>query len=148
MLGESGNGMSTEVWWSPSFQFESWIAGQSAKQLADEWERYTGTQWTQPLGYGHALWEVGLASLKGAADPHDKNAVRDSIAKLKVDTVVGSVNFKGSAIKNVAITNMAGGQWRKTKQGSRFPNQLLITTNETARHLPLDSEFKLRSQLI
>jgi branched-chain amino acid transport system substrate-binding protein len=146
-LGERGDGMSTEVWWTPSFPFRSSITGQTARELASEWERYMGMQWTQPLGYGHALWEIALAALRNAADPKDKKALRDSIANLAVDTIIGPVRFKNSPVKNVAITSTVGGQWRKTRKGSKFPNELLIVNNETATQIPVDTEFKLLSQL-
>ena len=80
----------------------------------------TGKQWTQPLGYSHAIWEVGLAALASAADPKDKDSLKAAIANLSVDTIVGPVTFKDSPIKNVALTSLAAGQWRKTKNG-RFP---------------------------
>jgi branched-chain amino acid transport system substrate-binding protein len=38
--------------------FKSSLTGQSAKALAADWESSTGKQWTQPIGYGHALFEV------------------------------------------------------------------------------------------
>jgi branched-chain amino acid transport system substrate-binding protein len=146
-LGDSGDGMSTEVWWTPAFPFRSSITGQTARELATEWEKFMGMQWTQPLGYGHALWEVALAALKNAADPKDKKALRDSIANLTAETIIGTVKFKSSPVKNVAVTSTVGGQWRKTKKGSKFPNELLIVNNETATHIPVDAELKLLSQL-
>lgn len=145
-LGAAGNGMSTEVWWTPAFPYKSSITGQTAKALAADWEKSTGKQWTQPIGYGHALFEVGIAALKATPNPKDKKALRDSIANLQMETVVGPVNFKGSAIKSVAVTNLVGGQWRKTK-GGKFPYELLITHNGTARQIPVQDELKLLSQL-
>lgn len=145
-LGAAGDGMSTEVWWTPGFPFQSSITEQSARALADEWESTSGRQWTPPLGYGHALWEVGLAALKTAADPTDKKAVRDAIANLTLDTIVGPVRFKDSPVKNVATTGVVGGQWRKSA-GGRFPFELHITHNSTAPHIPVDGELTLLSQL-
>lgn len=145
-LGAAGNGMSTEVWWTPSFPYKSSITGQTAKALAADWEKSTGKQWTQPIGYGHALFEVGIAALKATPNPKDRKALRDSIANLQMETVVGPVNFKGSAIKSVAVTNLVGGQWRKTKDG-KFPYELVITHNGTARQIPVEGELKLLSQL-
>ena len=34
-LGDDGDGLSTEVWWSPNHPFSSSLTGQSAKELAD-----------------------------------------------------------------------------------------------------------------
>jgi len=145
-LGPRGDGMSTEVWWTPKFPYKSSITGKSARELATEWETTTGKQWTQPIGYAHAIWEVGLAALTSAGDPKDKEAVKHAIANLSVDTIVGPVRFKDSPIKNVSVTSMAGGQWRKTKSG-RFPFELLIVYNATAPQIPVEADLKLLSQL-
>ena len=147
-LGPRGDGMSTEVWWTPKFPYKSSLTGQSAKELAAEWESTTGKQWTQPIGYSHAIWEVGLAALANAADPKDKDAVKASIANLSVDTIAGPVRFKDSPIKNVSLTSLAGGQWRKTKNGSRFPYELVIVSNATAPQIPVEAELKLLSKLV
>ncbi len=146
-LGAAGNGMSTEVWWTPSFPFKSSLTGQSAKDFAADWEKSTGQQWTQPLGYAHALWEVGLGALKTAADPRDRKSVRDALRELSLDTMVGKVDFKGSPIKSVAKTTLAGGQWRRAADGAKHPFELLVVDNTLARHLPLGDGLKLLSQL-
>jgi branched-chain amino acid transport system substrate-binding protein len=145
-LGPRGDGMSTEVWWTPKFPYKSSITGQTAREIATDWENSTGKQWTQPIGYSHAAWEVAFAALSSAADPKDKEAVKHAIANLTVDTIVGPVRFKDTPIKNVAVTSMAGGQWRKTKNG-RFPFELLIVYNATAPQIPVEAELKLLSQL-
>jgi branched-chain amino acid transport system substrate-binding protein len=146
-LGAAGNGMSTEVWWTPNFPYKSSLTGQSAKALAADWEKSTGKQWTQPIGYGHALFEVGIAALKATSNPKDKKALRDSIANLDFESVVGPIKFKGSPIKSVAVTGMCGGQWRKAKSGSKFPYELVIVHNSTAKAIPVEDELKLISQL-
>ncbi len=138
-LGKMGDGMATEVWWSPRFPYTSTITGQSAEALAAQWEEEAKRQWTQPLGYGHALWEVGLAALKNSNDPLDPDAVRDAIANLKSDTVIGPVNFAESPIKSVAITGLAGGQWRKGT--GKYPYDLKIVSNTALPAVPIEAEM-------
>jgi branched-chain amino acid transport system substrate-binding protein len=87
-----------------------------------------------------------LAALGNAADPKDKESVKRAIASLSVDTIVGPVRFKDSPIKNVSLTSLAGGQWRRTKNG-KFPYDLLIVSNATAPQIPVEAELKLLSQL-
>jgi branched-chain amino acid transport system substrate-binding protein len=142
----NGDGMSTEVWWTPDFPFKSSITGQSGKELATAYQNATKKQWVQTLGYTYALFEVALAALKAAADPTNKDAVRDAISKLTLDTVIGPVNFKDSHIKNVSTTFLAGGQWRKSKSGP-FPYELLVVNNKLAPIIPIESDLKLMSQL-
>lgn len=146
-LGAAGNGMSTEVWWTPGFPFKSSLTGQSAAEFAADWEKGTGNQWTQPLGYAHALWEVGLAALKTAADPFDRKSVRDALREMTIDTLVGKVDFKGSPIKSVARTALAGGQWRRTAEGARHPFELQVVSNALASHIPLTGKLELLSAL-
>ena len=60
-LGPLGVNLGTEVWWSPSHPFTSSLTGQSAAQLADAYAQATGRQWTRPVGFAHALFEVAAA---------------------------------------------------------------------------------------
>ncbi|HVW67345.1 MAG TPA: ABC transporter substrate-binding protein [Steroidobacteraceae bacterium] len=145
-LGAAGDGMSTEVWWTPNFPFESSITGQSARELAHDWESSTGKQWTQPLGYGHSLWEVALAALRAAGDPKDRLAVRDALTRLSHHTIIGPVDFRGSPIRNVARTHLVGGQWRRTA-GGRYPFELRVVHNESAPEIECDDELQPLSRL-
>ena len=129
-FGARGDGMTTEVWWTPNVPFRSSLTGQSASELAAAWEAHSGTQWVQTLGYSHALFEVALAALRKSAAPGDRDAVRDAIASLRLDTMVGPVDFAGSPIRSVAVTEVAGGQWRRGT--GRHPFDLLITENAFA----------------
>ena len=139
-LGARGDGMSSEVWWTPTFPFKSSLTGQTAKEAADGYTAATGKQWTQPLGYDHALIEVGVAALKGAADPKNKEAVRDALKAMKVDTLVGPVNFASSPLKNVAVTHTVGGQWQKSKSGA-FKFDLNVVDNSTNPAVPVASKL-------
>jgi branched-chain amino acid transport system substrate-binding protein len=139
-LGARGDGMSTEVWWSPTFPYKSSITGETAKEVADAYTKATGQQWTQPLGYDHALLEVGIAALKNSGDPKNKTAVRDAIAGLTMDTVVGKVDFKTSPLKNVGVTHIVGGQWQKTS-GGKFPFDLQVVDNMTSPEVQITSQL-------
>jgi branched-chain amino acid transport system substrate-binding protein len=146
-LGAAGNGMSTEVWWTPSVPYKSSLTGQSARDLAADWEKSTGQQWTQPLGFAHALWEVGLGALKAATDPRDRKSVRDALREMTMETIVGPVDFKNSPVKSVARTALAGGQWRRGAEGARFPYELVVVDNALAKSIPVADGLKLLSQL-
>lgn len=130
-LGDRGNGMTSEVWWTPSVPFRSSLTDQTAAQLAQAWEVHSGKQWVQTLGYSHALFETGIAALRNSGDPKNPDAVRDAIAALDMNTMVGPISFAKSPIKNVAVTEVAGGQWRKTTDG-KHAFDLVITENTLA----------------
>lgn len=144
-LGDRGDGMTTEVWWTPRMPFTSSLNGQSAEELATAWERDSGKQWVQTLGYSHALFEVGIGALKAAGDPRDRSAVRDAIASMDLETMVGPVNFKTSPIKSVAVTQLAGGQWRRSS--GKYNYDLLITENALAPSVSIDAQTVPLSKL-
>jgi branched-chain amino acid transport system substrate-binding protein len=137
----TAEGVSTEVWWSPSHPFTSSLTGASARQLADEYTKATGRQWTQPLGFVHALFEVAADVLKRAGDAADKQAVADAIKATDLDTVVGKVSWAKAQANypNVARTPLVGGQWRR---GKAWPFELEIVSNEAHPDIPATSTLQ------
>ena len=138
-LGELGDGLTTEVWWSPSHPFKSSLTGASAAQFAAEYEKSAGKQWTQPIGFVHALFEVAVDALKRCGDPSKKAAVRDAVAASKLNTIVGPISWGGGPVKNVAKTPLVGGQWVK---GKKYKYELVIVNNETAKNIPAQAKIK------
>ncbi len=125
-LGPLGDGMSSEVWWTPAFPFKSTLTGQVSRDIADAWEAEQGRQWTQPLGYSHAIWEVAIDILKRSTNPLDRTANRDAMVATNLDTLIGNVNFSAGPHPNVSTTPIFGGQWVK---GEKWPYDLKIVDN-------------------
>jgi branched-chain amino acid transport system substrate-binding protein len=139
-LGDLGEGLSTEVWWSPSHPFSSSLTRQSAKALADAYETSTKKQWTQPIGFAHALFEVAADALRRAKSAQGAD-VRDAVAATQLQTVVGAVKWGGAGpMKNVSKTPLVLGQWVK---GTKFRTQLVIVNNESAPNIPTGGTLKL-----
>ena len=138
-LGDLGNGLTTEVWWSPHHPFKSSLTGASAQKFAAAYEAATKKQWTQPIGFVHALFEVAVDALKRSGDPQKKAAVRDAIAATKLGTIVGPIAWGGGPVKNVAKTPLVGGQWVK---GRKYKYELVIVNNETAKNIPAQAKIK------
>ena len=140
-LGDLGDGLTTEVWWSPSHPFASSLTKQSAKSLAESYEASTKKQWTQPIGFAHALFEVAADALKRSKSLKAAD-VRDAVAASKVKTVVGDVAWGGQGpFKNVSKTPLVLGQWNK---GKKFKYELSIVNNETAKNIPADAKLRLK----
>lgn len=143
-LGDAGEGITTEVWWSPAHPFASGLTGQGAADFAAAWTEATGRQWTQPLGFKHALLEVAVDALKRSGDPTDPGAVRDALAATDYRSIVGRVNWQGGGprnpVKNVCTTPLVGGQW---KRGDRFPYDLAIVDNSRQPEIPVTGELTL-----
>ncbi|HJV95464.1 MAG TPA: ABC transporter substrate-binding protein, partial [Albitalea sp.] len=139
-LGELGDGLTTEVWWSPSHPFASTLTKQDAKALADAYEAGTGKQWTQPIGFAHALFEVAADALKRAKSSSAKD-VRDAVAATYMKTIVGAVKWGGPGpFKNVSRTPLVLGQWGK---GTKHKFDLAIVNNETFPNIPVTAKLKL-----
>ena len=139
-LGELGHGLSTEVWWSPSHPYTSSLTRQSAKALAEAYEAGTKKQWTQPIGFAHALFEVASSALSRAKSlkPAD---VRDAVAATSIDSVVGPIKWGGAGpMKNVSKTPLVLGQWNK---GTKYKAELSIVNNEGAKNIPAGGTLKL-----
>ena len=141
-LGELGDGMSTEVWWTPTCPFKSSLTGQSAAQLAEAYTSATKKQWTQPIGFVHALFEVAIDSLKRAKNVTDKGAVRDALAATDLGTIVGPVAWGKGPVKNVTRTPLVGGQWVR---GKKYKYELVVVDNRTAPAIPTGGKLKLLS---
>ena len=140
-MGKAADGMSTEIWWSPSYPFKSTLTGQSAQQLADSYRETTKRDWTQPLGVVHALWELGINVLKTSGDPKNPEKVSATIARTDLQTVIGRISWPASSIKSVAKMRVVGGQWRILPDHPEA--QLFITNNATAPEIPVQRKFEL-----
>lgn len=136
-LGELGQNLSSEVWWTPNYPFSSSLTGQSAAELAQAYTDATGKQWTQPIGFSEALFEVMAAAVIKAGGP-DKEAVADALSGLQVSTIVGDLDWSSGPVPNVAKTPLTGGQWRAT-DGGQFPYDLVIVSNSIAPMVPVQS---------
>jgi branched-chain amino acid transport system substrate-binding protein len=139
-LGDIGNNLGTEVWWTPSHPYESSVTGQSSQELAEAYESETGKQWTQPLGFAHALFEVAAAALEQAGGT-DAQAVADALAGLQTSTIVGDLDWTSGPVPNVAKTPLVGGQWRASTDGDH-PFDLIVVSNSEAPDIPTGGEVE------
>ena len=87
-LGDIGDGLASEIWWTPNHPFSSSLTGEKALDLSNQYEAATGKQWTQFVGFVHALFEVCFDVLARAGST-DKQAIADAAAATKLDTIVG-----------------------------------------------------------
>lgn len=111
-LGDRGDGLSVEVWWSPDHPFSSGFTGQSSAELAAAYEAATGNPWTMPLAFKHSLFEVAVDALRRTLDPTDAASIRDAIAATDYASVAGPVNFQTGPVPNISKTPLVGGQWQ------------------------------------
>jgi len=137
-LGVRGDGLTSEVWWSPNHPFNSSLTGVSAKELADGYTASTGRPWTQPIGFKHALFEVVADVVKRAEDLDDPEAITVAIAATQLETIVGRVDWSNGPVKNVSKTPLVGGQWQL--DGGVL--DLKIVANSQQPNIPITGELK------
>ena len=138
-LGERGDGLSSEVWWSPNHPFKSSLTDESAKELANAYTHATNRPWTQPIGFKHALFEVVADVVRRAEDLDEPSAIVKAISETKLKTIVGNVDWSNGPINNVTKTPLVAGQWQR--DGDAF--DLKIVANATAPNIPINGELKL-----
>ncbi|GAA2214590.1 ABC transporter substrate-binding protein [Nonomuraea monospora] len=139
-LGELAENLVAGVWWAPSFPYRSSLDGTTAQAFADGYRSTTGRTWTPPMGFNHALFEIAVAALKGAADPKDRAALRASIAALKGEAISGRYDFTQGPSKNVSLAPDLAGQWRRGGDGAY---ELTIVENSLDPSIPLQGELEL-----
>ena len=132
--GNLPNGLTMEVWWSPHHPFKSSLTGQSARDFCDAWVTAAKKQWTQPLGFKHAAFELAADVLKRAASL-DKEALRDALKNTDLDTIVGHVKYND---KHYSDTPLAFGQWVK---GKKWPWDIEIVYNKMYPEIPQTAEM-------
>jgi branched-chain amino acid transport system substrate-binding protein len=139
-LGQRGNGLTSEIWWTPNYPYRSGLTGQSAQQLTDAYTSATKRPWSQPIGYQHALFEVAIDVLKRAKSI-DPKSILEAIVATNYNSMVGPVHWTGQPVKNVSKTPLVAGQWQR--HDGAF--ELVITANKPAPEIPLGGKLELLS---
>jgi branched-chain amino acid transport system substrate-binding protein len=133
-IGPAAVNLATGVGWSPSHPFTSSLTGQSAADLAAAYTATTGRQWSQPLGFAHALFEVAAAAFAAVGSVQDRKGIAAAVARLRLDTIVGPLDFGAGPVPGVAKTPLVGGQWRP---GTTTPFELVIVSNSQHPQIPV-----------
>ena len=139
-LGPRGNGLTSEIWWTPNYPFRSGLTGQSAQQLTDAYTDATKRPWSQPIGYQHALFEVAIDVLKRAKSMEPKS-ILDAVIATNYNSIVGPVHWTGQPVRNVSKTPLVAGQWQR--RAGAF--ELVITANKPAPEIPVGGTLELLS---
>ncbi len=140
-LGDIGYGLTTVIYWTPTFPFKSSLTGETCQQFADEYTKRSSEQWSQPL-YHYALFEMATDSLKRTKNVDDKADIVAQVSTMKLDTLAGPIDFTipvvagtKHPVPNVYRTECAAGQWVK---GEKYPFELRITSNAGHEIIPVE----------
>jgi branched-chain amino acid transport system substrate-binding protein len=137
-LGARGNGLTSEIWWTPNHPFKSGLTGQSCQQLTDAYTKASNRPWTQPIGFQHALFEVAIDVLKRAKNLSDPKSILESIVSTNCQSIVGPIQWTGAPVKNVTKTPLVAGQWQR--KNGKF--ELVIAENKTAPNIPVGGKLQ------
>ena len=143
-LGSLVNNIATDSWWSPFAPYKSSLTGETAAQLALDYQKSTGQQWTQAIGSTYAAFEVAQLAFKGASDPHDHKDVANELHHLKYQGMNGVIDFTSGPAPGVAIIPAAGVQWKKGKPGkfTDFPYAMYVVDNTDAPSWPINGTLE------
>ena len=144
-LGKNGNNLSSEVWWTPSHPFKSSLTGQSAKQLADGYQAATKKQWTQPIGFVHALFEVATDVLKRTGKTRRRQGTVAAIQATKLDTIVGHIAWSGQKLPPFALEEHrqdAAGRRPMAAAQERRKYDIVIVDNKTEPKIPTGGKME------
>lgn len=152
-LGDVANGLMTELWWHRTFPWTSSLTGETCAELADDFEARTGLQQTAPLLH-YVCGEMAIYAVKNATDPKNKDAILAAIEKMKLDTIIGPIDFTapvmertgadlaaypvgpGRKTKNVYDCGLGGSQW--LMQGGKWKFDS-VPTDKAAAPFMIDS---------
>lgn len=129
-LGSLGYGLHAGAYWHKFFPFSSLSTGMTCLQLADGYEAAVKKQWNQQVGANASLLDAAVSAISKTDNPKDKAALAGSLATLKAETAVGTVDFTAGPVPNCATTGLVGVQWAKSKKGPyRFDLNIVSNAN-------------------
>ena len=129
------DGTCYEVWWSVDRTYTSALTGADPQSLAALYEADTGRPITPPMAVKYASMELAVAALQNAGSL-DPEAIRDSLASLDLDTVMGHIKYNEDRYSVIALT---GGQWQLQEDGDLVQ---AIIDNDLYPDVPLTGEME------
>jgi branched-chain amino acid transport system substrate-binding protein len=132
-LGELGDGMATEMWWSPRYPGRSFLTNATSEELANQYAAKSGFYWSQQIGTSHALFEVAAQALAVVDSIDDRRAIADAIGSVTARTIVGQLKFgsRQELPKNVATLPLVGAQWQLSPQDFKYDLKIVNNAGDT-----------------
>lgn len=137
-LGYLADGIMTQVWWAPTNPFTSSLTGISSSELDAAYAKDNGGRtMPQPAAYGYQALELAVHTFQTTRSM-SKEDIRDAIAALDVDTIIGHVKYDQTMDGlTFARTVLCGGQWQR-EDGEL---KLRIIDNSLHTGIPLTGEY-------
>ncbi len=138
-LGPLVENVMSPLWWTPQFPYKSSLDGTSASAFAGDYKTTTGNDWTQPMGFNYAVFEIAVAALKASGNPKDPNAVASALGTLKGEAITGGYDFSSGPVPHVSQIPELLAQWRLVS-GSY---QLVVVDNSLLPAVPAAGPLQL-----
>jgi branched-chain amino acid transport system substrate-binding protein len=138
-LGPLVENVMSPLWWTPAFPYKSSLDGTTASAFAASYKTATGNEWTQPMGFNYAVFEIAVAALKASGDPKDAGAVAHTLSTLKGEAITGAYDFAAGPVPHVSQVPELLAQWRSVS-GSY---QLVVIDNSLLPIIPVAGSLEL-----
>jgi len=138
-LGPLVHNVMSPLWWTPQFPYKSSFDGTTASAFAANYKTSTGNEWTQPMGFNYAIFEIAVAALKASGDPKNATAVASAIGNLKGEAITGAYDFTSGPVPHVSQIPELLAQWRIV---SGSP-QLVVIDNSLLPAVPVAGSLQL-----
>ena len=130
-----GDGVVSEVWWTPNHPYTSSISGQTSKEIGDVWMELTGDDYAPATaGYDYANIEI-LYDVLSRAGTSDAAAIVKAAEATDLDTVIGPINYNE---EHVSVQPLVTGQWCY-ENGKWVQN---IIANKQIPDVPITADIK------
>jgi branched-chain amino acid transport system substrate-binding protein len=143
-LGPLVDNVMSPVWWTPAFPYSSSLDGTSASAFASGYKTSTGKQWTQPMGFNYAIFEIAVAALKASGAPTDAAAVVSALGKVKGTAITGPYDFSAGPVPNVCQSPELLGQWRPVQGAGAAGGtyDLVVVNNSLLPAVPVQGSIQ------
>ena len=145
-IGPSGYGLLGEVGWHRTFPYKDSLTGQTAEELAQDFESTTHTVACTNTTGMYQLVEWAVDVFKRATNPEDKQSVVEAIKTTKMTTTNGPIDFTQAVdptgwrpAPNVVKSVLCGGQWVK---GTNYPFEVVICSNAQAPDVTVQAKVQ------
>jgi branched-chain amino acid transport system substrate-binding protein len=135
-MGPLGYNLCSAGTWTPRSTFKDSLTGMDCKQLAAEYEAFSGSEWSEAVII-LALFEWAVDVFKRVATVDDKGAVAAAIKTTKLDTCIGLLDFTAPVkdqthhpFVNACSPPQACGQWVKATSGKWPLDKNLVFTTD------------------
>jgi branched-chain amino acid transport system substrate-binding protein len=91
-MGSTSIGLMAGWAYHRNFPYIDPFTGMNCRELADDYEKFTGEQWAQAVGsFAKISWAIDV--LKRAKNPEDKETIAEAILATKMETCIGPIDF-------------------------------------------------------